>query len=71
MCGCGCVAQGPKEQPPTKSVSLSFDDWLERAEEVELDIKAGNNVTDLYYMKMVGTGGQGNDVRQSQPALAL
>jgi hypothetical protein len=58
-----CTAQPKSEPLPTKSVTMSFDDWLGIADSVEERIYNNQTVTDLYYMKMVGAGGNGNDVR--------
>ena len=47
---------------PTKSVSMTFDEWIRIADEVEEKIYNNETAPDLYYMKMVGGGGTSSDV---------
>ena len=60
---CMChLLQRAGEEAPTHSVSLSFDEWLRIAEDVEEKITNNQTVKELYYMKMVGSGGNSKDV---------
>jgi hypothetical protein len=42
---------------------MTFDEWLRIAEEVEDNIYNNKTIKELYYMKMVGAGASGSDVR--------
>ena len=61
LCMCHLL-QRAGEEAPTHSVSLSFDEGLRIAEDVEEKITNNQTVKELYYMKMVGSGGNSKDV---------